>query len=546
MGRRNRGRRPRRRPLDRSHPLPAARPHRHRLRRCARPARATSRSTRAAAPPTSPPPCVFPDNVELEAVLTFAGDLPGPLLPEVAPDPRSLTLVQHHSLIRLPPPGYKVREDDPRLGAISLCFADFARGLDQTLDPLPGDPFPARKNRPHGRPLAGQEADRLLHRRRRARADPQRPGRRRQLVGHGLRRAPGFIDGFKVEVLPRRQGPARRALERGAVGAPLDPRLVLRRGRGRPAHRRGAQGPRAARLAADPPGPPALRRPAGHRRHRQRRARTIRSRWPSPASASWPPTRSATPSAWPTTSPPRTYAGRASVMDYPAPLIGDRRRRQARLLAGLRRSAPAPGTCFAIDRPLPPAAARRRRKGQELAAIAARGLAARSALPGRRRRPAGRRRRRPRQPVGQRRRPGRRAAPGDAGAGHRPAKLLGEKRACRAPRWPSCARCSPRSTCTTATSSTPWSSWSAASNTTMPNAATAFSPPGWSTAGGSARRSPPCSRRSTRPVLDIPETALQLLAPAPVAAAAARGDAGLERPSPPSTAWAPPPPPPAW
>lgn len=76
---------------------------------------------------------VFPDNVELEAVLTFAGNKPGPLLPAVAPDPRALTMVQHTSLIRLPPPGYEPREHDPRSGAIPLCYADFARGLDQTL-----------------------------------------------------------------------------------------------------------------------------------------------------------------------------------------------------------------------------------------------------------------------------------------------------------------------------------------------------------------------------------------------------------------------------
>lgn len=75
----------------------------------------------------------FPDNVELEAVLTFTGEKPGPLLAEVAPDPRRLTLVQHHSLIRLPPPGYRPRADDPRIGAISSCHSDFARGLDQTL-----------------------------------------------------------------------------------------------------------------------------------------------------------------------------------------------------------------------------------------------------------------------------------------------------------------------------------------------------------------------------------------------------------------------------
>ncbi len=74
---------------------------------------------------------VFPDNSEIEAVVTMTGTPSGPHLPTVVPDPRSLTVHVHHSLIRLPDDGYEPLPFDPRSGLISLTwgsggFADYA------------------------------------------------------------------------------------------------------------------------------------------------------------------------------------------------------------------------------------------------------------------------------------------------------------------------------------------------------------------------------------------------------------------------------------
>ena len=89
--------------------------------------------------------------------------------------------------------------------------------------------------------------------------------------------AAGFIDAFRVEVLPRGREPARRPLQRHQLGASTDARLVLRHGHHRPAHRRDRQGRGAARLAARASGPADLRRPGRRRPDRQRRPRTTRS-----------------------------------------------------------------------------------------------------------------------------------------------------------------------------------------------------------------------------------------------------------------------------
>ncbi|WP_339930438.1 zinc-dependent metalloprotease [uncultured Brevundimonas sp.] len=72
----------------------------------------------------------FPENVELEARLTFAVDGPGREVSRIAPDPRLITLTVHHSFIRLPDAGFVPRPFDPRTGAISTVITDFSAPLD--------------------------------------------------------------------------------------------------------------------------------------------------------------------------------------------------------------------------------------------------------------------------------------------------------------------------------------------------------------------------------------------------------------------------------
>lgn len=76
----------------------------------------------------------FPDNLEMEALLTYAtpGD-PGPEVAAAAAVPSSFSVVQHHSLIRLPDDGYEPRAFDPRSGSFALDFTDYAAPLDAPI-----------------------------------------------------------------------------------------------------------------------------------------------------------------------------------------------------------------------------------------------------------------------------------------------------------------------------------------------------------------------------------------------------------------------------
>ncbi len=76
----------------------------------------------------------FPDNLEFEALLTYSGEEPGNLVWETTPTPKSVTLVQHHSLIRLPDDGYQPRAFDPRAGSFEIQFADYAASLADTIE----------------------------------------------------------------------------------------------------------------------------------------------------------------------------------------------------------------------------------------------------------------------------------------------------------------------------------------------------------------------------------------------------------------------------
>lgn len=58
----------------------------------------------------------FPENVEIETLLTFASSDPGRLVSGVAANGNAITLRQHHSLVKLPDDNFRVRLADPRIG----------------------------------------------------------------------------------------------------------------------------------------------------------------------------------------------------------------------------------------------------------------------------------------------------------------------------------------------------------------------------------------------------------------------------------------------
>ena len=80
----------------------------------------------------------FPDNSEVEAILTYVGAPTGAYLPTVVPDPTAITVHSHHSFIRLPDASYEPLPYDPRAGVIGLSYGpagylDYASSIGEPL-----------------------------------------------------------------------------------------------------------------------------------------------------------------------------------------------------------------------------------------------------------------------------------------------------------------------------------------------------------------------------------------------------------------------------
>jgi hypothetical protein len=78
----------------------------------------------------------FPKNTEVEAILTFASDgrPEGEYVASVTPDPHSVTVREHTSLIELPGPGYVPRRFDPRSGFYPFRYRDYSVPLSERMD----------------------------------------------------------------------------------------------------------------------------------------------------------------------------------------------------------------------------------------------------------------------------------------------------------------------------------------------------------------------------------------------------------------------------
>ena len=75
----------------------------------------------------------FPENTDVEATLTFASENPGRWVDEVTPDPTAVTVHEHFSFVQAPPPGFHMREYDPRSGFFAIQYMDFATPVDESI-----------------------------------------------------------------------------------------------------------------------------------------------------------------------------------------------------------------------------------------------------------------------------------------------------------------------------------------------------------------------------------------------------------------------------
>ena len=144
---------------------------------------------------------VFPDNVEIDAVETYASDSPGAEVENIAPDPHHVSFTVHSSFVRLPGPGFAPRVFDPRIGGFSTQVVDFAAPLGGDvvrdyanhfrLDKITPGPAPSRVRKPI-----------VVY------IDSRAPEPIRDALIAGVSwwekafEAAGFIDAFQVKTLP--------------------------------------------------------------------------------------------------------------------------------------------------------------------------------------------------------------------------------------------------------------------------------------------------------------------------------------------------------
>ncbi|QMU65399.1 MAG: DUF5117 domain-containing protein [Flavobacteriaceae bacterium] len=75
----------------------------------------------------------FPKNSEIDVLLTFKGKPKDNTLRSVVPNAALVTVRQHHSLIALPDDMYKPRKFDPRSGSYGMTYLDYATPVNEPI-----------------------------------------------------------------------------------------------------------------------------------------------------------------------------------------------------------------------------------------------------------------------------------------------------------------------------------------------------------------------------------------------------------------------------
>ena len=143
----------------------------------------------------------YPENTEVEALLTFTGSDAGGLVRGVAVNPEAVTLRQHHSFIQLPDDGYRPRLADPRIGVNGPTIFNYASPIDEDLRIRLVARHRLEKRNPGADPSEAVEP--IVYY-----VDPGTPEPIRSALIEGAAwwedafEAAGFIDAYRVEVLP--------------------------------------------------------------------------------------------------------------------------------------------------------------------------------------------------------------------------------------------------------------------------------------------------------------------------------------------------------
>ena len=143
----------------------------------------------------------FPKNVEFEALLTFKGQPTGKNIKTVSPTASLVSVIQHHSFIELPDDGYDMREFDVRSGAISMSYLDYATPIQEPIKKRYIIRHRLEKKNPKAEVSEAKEP--IIYY-----LDPGTPEPVRSALLEGARwwndayEAIGFKDAFQVKMLP--------------------------------------------------------------------------------------------------------------------------------------------------------------------------------------------------------------------------------------------------------------------------------------------------------------------------------------------------------
>jgi hypothetical protein len=143
----------------------------------------------------------FPENSDVESIITLVGQNPGHFVQQVTPEPEDITVHEHFSFIQAPPPGFHMREYDPRSSFFGIQFMDFATPVDQPIEKRYIAHWRLQKKDPTA--AVSEAVKPLVYY-----VDPAIPEPIRSAVMEGLSwwnqafTAAGYKDAFQVKLLP--------------------------------------------------------------------------------------------------------------------------------------------------------------------------------------------------------------------------------------------------------------------------------------------------------------------------------------------------------
>ncbi|WP_405368178.1 zinc-dependent metalloprotease [Nonlabens sp. Asnod2-A12] len=148
----------------------------------------------------------FPKNSEFEAMLTFTGTPTGRDVRSVAPDASSISVIQHHSFVKLPDAGYEPREFHTRSGSFYTSYMDYSAPVFEPIQKR----FITRHRLEKKNPNAAQSeaVEPIVYYLDRGTPEPIRAA---LLEGAGwwneAFKSAGYIDAFQVKMLPENADP---------------------------------------------------------------------------------------------------------------------------------------------------------------------------------------------------------------------------------------------------------------------------------------------------------------------------------------------------